>query len=121
MEETQLHLLLTHNRAAALACFVEKLDHDALVRYAHPAEKDATEKALHELQAAKPNQQDTPMEETQVNLFLTTDRAAALACFVEKLDHDALVRYAHPAEKDATEKALHELQAALKEAGFDPR
>ncbi len=61
------------------------------------------------------------MEETQLHLFLTNTRAAALASFIKRLDHDALVRYAHPAEKDATEKALHELQTALKEAGFDPR
>jgi hypothetical protein len=61
------------------------------------------------------------MSEVTVNVHLTADLAGALSQFVKRIDHDALVRYAHPAEKENTEKALYELAAALKNAGFNPR
>jgi hypothetical protein len=65
--------------------------------------------------------EEATMNETTVTLHLTADQAGALAQFVKRLDHDALIRYAHPTEKENTEKALYELATALKDAGFNPR
>lgn len=60
------------------------------------------------------------MEEIIV-VFHPAGEAQALAQFLKRLDHDALVRYAHPSEHTATEAALAALRQALKDAGHDPR
>lgn len=57
----------------------------------------------------------------EITVQLQPAVAQALAQFLKRLDHDALVRYAHPADHSNTEKALGALRQALKDAGQDPR
>lgn len=121
MEEVEVSVFTSLAGAGALAQFLRRLDHDALARYVHPDEKNLTEQALTEMREALQDTLGDTAKEVKVILYLNKARARALAQLVKRLDHDALVRYAHPADKQATIEALRELQEALKEAGFNPR
>ncbi len=116
--------LISKAVASALGKFVGRLDHDALVRYAHPDQHSLTQQALQEVKEALAEAlEDHPdwRKEVGLELYLTKDRARALAQLVKRLDHDALVRYAHADQKHLTEQALTELRTALANAGFNPR
>lgn len=61
------------------------------------------------------------MEDVKVTLNLTNGQALALAQFLKRVDHDAIVRYAHADQQDLTTQAFQEVREALKNMGFNPR